>query len=267
MVAGAAALIAVGRIGLVIYARCPNFPDPMVSTDGKAYLDMTHGKQREISYNMRFLVPWLMRPFRRWWLAMIVAWQGLTYASLVAAAVCIGLLALAGGLTVVQAVLAAALFVGLPLFATDVMLPILVDAPALALTAGAALALAHGSFWNALVLSVVGAGYQKTDADDFNILNGGIFRFGRRLHREQVLVPAMMVLPWGACLLAALAPSPVLWLSLAGAYAMVFIAGDCTREFQWAFLPMCLAAASVVPDQYALAAGLIHFCNPFRGAI
>jgi hypothetical protein len=82
--------------------------------------------------------------------------------------------------------------------------------------------------------------------------------------------PKVMLLPWGAGVLAVLADDglvvPMLVVTLTLAYGQTIIATDTSRLYQWAAPPVILAAISVIPDKWAIALLVAHLFNPWAGS-
>ena len=93
------------------------------------------------------------------------------------------------------------------------------------------------------------------------------FRYARTKQAARLLDPYRMVLPWGVCLAALWVPTWPMVLSVLVAYGLLFVAADSTRVYQWAFLPVCVTAAAIVPAGWLLPLAVAHLFNPFRGEI
>jgi hypothetical protein len=93
-------------------------------------------------------------------------------------------------------------------------------------------------------------------------------RTGLRSHRYDWFNPAVMLLPWGACLVSVINPSWQLATVLAVAYAQLLVATDTQRLYQHAAPIVCIAAATALPISFAFVAimGLWAIWNPWGRA-
>ncbi|WP_179830739.1 hypothetical protein [Nocardia amikacinitolerans] len=91
----------------------------------------------------------------------------------------------------------------------------------------------------------------------------------RKAHAEHVFDPRVMLLPWGAGMLAVFVTDPViallLVLSLLLGYGQLVVAVNTARLYQWAAPAVALAAASVIPPGWAAAVLTAHLFNPLAG--
>lgn len=88
----------------------------------------------------------------------------------------------------------------------------------------------------------------------------------RAAHSAHALDGRVMLAPWGACLAALTAPTLPIMAALGVAYAQLVTANDLVRLYQWAAPPVAVAAASVIPAEFALAVVGLHVFNPWKGA-
>jgi hypothetical protein len=87
------------------------------------------------------------------------------------------------------------------------------------------------------------------------------------MQAPRLLSAAKIVLPWGACLAVAFAPTLPVIASVAVGYAMLFVSADSTRIYQWGAIPVCVAAAAVIPEAWLPVAVIAHALNPWQGEI
>lgn len=273
--------------GVYVYAIAPR-----VSPDGRRYILMAEGQRQPLPFHLRWLIPKIVG-------TNPLVWQIVTPVCLLGAAMLVYSFGIRSGLSEVRALFAAVLFAGLPIYRTNVELPILVDAPAMVFAiASASLAMdqSQGIPFAAIGLAIVGATIKEyvpifAALATLNpwLLIGLIapivrrllskpakpdhpamerpFRYAMAKQSPRLLDPLKMIFPWAICLLALWSPTPAMVASLAVAYGMLFVAADSTRIFQWAFIPVCIQAAMVVPDGWLLPLAIAHLFNPFRGEI
>ena len=169
--------------------------------------------------------------------------------------------------------------------------PFLVDGPALGLTAASALLACSGHPVASAIIALVGAGVKehvpvfaalaawspwplvglavtavlwltRTPGPSSHPSQEHPFVAARAMQAERLLTAQYSLMPWGVCLAAAFAPTVPMLASLAVGYGMLFVAVDSSRVFQWAAIPVCLAAAAALPDQWLIPAVAIHFFVP-----
>jgi hypothetical protein len=88
---------------------------------------------------------------------------------------------------------------------------------------------------------------------------------GLKAHMGRWRDPYLMLLPWGACLVVACAvPSLWLMLALAVGYAQLLVATDTVRLYQQAAPVVCVSAAFVIPETWAVPVLLAHWFNPWK---
>lgn len=279
------ALVAVLTVCMVYYAS-----GDAVSPDGVKYLRSAAGGSVPVPFHLRRLLPRLLGK-------SVVAWRVCSWGSLVVLSVCVGEIARCYGMSFQSSVLASVLVCGLPIFRTSVFFPVLVDAPALALTSLSVLLVMNGEVLFAVLVVMVGAAV-KEHVPVFSFLAcmcpwlllgllvpiilrytgepargeypGELhpFQFARTFHAKEVFSAKHHVLPWGVCATAAFSPPTLgLCLSLVVSYGMLLVASDSTRVYQWALIPMCIAASSVVPEWLVIPAAVSHTFWPVRGRI
>jgi hypothetical protein len=278
-----AGAVAACVLGLTLYQfGWEHIKKPLVSPDGMGFLEMALGVPQPASYHARWLLPKVLG-------TNVHLWQAATWTSLIMTA-----MVLAG---MAGTPVAGILFVGLPIFRWPSIFPVLADAPAFLYTALAVWAATTGGygFWVAIVMVLIG-GCIKEQVPVFaaaaawepwlllGLIPLGIrmvffrqamlqprwatnpFKYAREVHVKIMFDAKELILPWGACLVCLLAtPSPELILSMALAYGMLFFASDVTRNYGWAFIPVCLGAALVIPPAWALPVLIAHLFNPWRG--
>ena len=91
------------------------------------------------------------------------------------------------------------------------------------------------------------------------------FRTGYEWHAPRILDPQLMILPWGALLVALGAMDLQLAVTLALAYAQIAVATDTVRLYQWAAPVMALAATNAIPPQWLPLVAVATVWNPWRG--
>ena len=265
--------------------------DFRLTPDGAEYIRMAHGEKVATPYHLRFVLPMLCRDNR-------YAWIAVTYLSLLASGVLTGVLAMQHGLSLEQAAVAGLLLLGLPSIRFLRIVPVLTDAAGMAFALGAAV------LWPieplaALAVVVLGAGvsekvpvFAAVFAWSPLLLAGLVVPLVRHLgwssgpvregsharavaefilhsglnHRAQVWRQASSVaLPWGACLFALTVPGAWWAASWAVGMGQLAIAHDTVRLIQQAAPPVCVAAASAIPIEWALPVLVAHWVNPWMG--
>ena len=263
-----------------------------LTPDGGRYLSMAHGHAEPVPFHLRWLLPKLCRE-------NVSRWVASTVISTVAAVVLTGVLALQHGATLTQAAVAAALMAGLPSVRFAWFSPVLVDMPALALALGAAVlwpvsppaalgvcllggcvsekvpALAAVFSFQPLLLVglvaplsrwlAVSAG-EIDPRDSLSWTLAHPLQAGRKGHAGKWRDPLTMLLPWGACLVVVMA-APSLWLlaALVLAYSQLLVATDSVRLYQQAAPVVCVSAALMIPEVWAVPVVLAHWFNPLAG--
>lgn len=202
-----------------------------------------------------------------------------------------------------EALLGSLLFIGLMgLVGFPTRAPVLLDPTALLFALVGAFAIQRGGWWILLAAVAVGLGsmlservgpytalfswtlwplvgllisavihYTAPEGDDIlDEQNAAIlkhpFKAGIVYHKGRMFDPFLMLTPWGACL-AALAGTMTtqFWVTVAVSYAMVLVATDTVRLYQWA-APVVILVAVPVLGPLALAPVLaVHYLNPWRG--
>jgi hypothetical protein len=280
----AVAVVAALLLALAIYAY-----GQRMSPDGKIYLAAARGERVPRPFHLRPLLPMILG-------TNLTAWRVASFVGLVVAAASIAGLAIACGLDAKRAVFAAVLFAALPIARTTAALPVLVDGPALALTAVSAMLAVSGYGIASALVALVGAAVKEhvpvfaalaawslwplvglivpvalwmlvKRAQSSHPSVAEPLAYAREKHAGQWLDARAMLLPWGACLLAVFALSPAVALSLLVAYGMLFVAADSVRVYQWAAIPVCVAVAAVVPEAIAIPVALAHLWNPWQGSV
>ena len=280
----ACALVAAMLIGLSLYCGTER-----VSPDGKLYLAAGRGFAVARPFHLRPVLPWLNGD-RMW------AWRTTSIVGVFVAAMSVGLLAAAHGLSMVQSMASTALFASLPIARSTLALPVLVDGPALALTGLSALCAVHGHIIAAALIAAVGAGVKehvpvfaalaawslwplvgvavtlivmamRRPALPSHPSQASPLKYARMMQAQRLLSAQHVALPWGACLAAALAPTVPVLASLAVSYALLFVSADSTRIYQWAALPVCAAAAGAIPEAWLPVAVAAHVLNPWQGEL
>jgi hypothetical protein len=265
-----------------------------LTPDGVRYLIMAQGRAQPMPFHLRALMPLICGTNETRWVAVNVV-------SVFTSAFLIGVLAVQMGATWMQAVLAAALFLVLPWVRFCWECPVLVDMPGLALALlaavlapinplGCAVALAAAALtsekapiwaalfaWNPILLFglmvplCVNAMREPAAIDPLDRHAETLthpLRTGLKYHRGVWLDPRVMLLPWGACLVAAINPSWQLAAVLVASYAQLFVATDTVRLYQQAAPIVCIAAATALPISFAFVAivGAVALWNPWGRA-
>lgn len=284
-------LVAALGMAWEVYAYLPDWPRTVrMSPDGHAYLSMAAGSKVARTYHVRWLLPFLLGQRVR-------LWQAVSLGSIVLSGGLVAALGVLYGLTLDRALFSVALFGGLTLTRLCVQLPVLSDGPGVCLMLAAVLAHGLGLPWLALALVLVGSAVKETVAPFAfaatlePVLLAGLlvtvarvvlvkrledepawatspWAYARRVHAKHWNVRAW-VLPWGVALagLAVWPPPPELALSLAAGYGVCLLSHDVVRNYQWAFLPLVLLAASVLPAWLTLPALAAHYLHPWRGEV
>lgn len=283
-------LLAASAFAAVWYGLVRYCNPQRISPDGNYYIKMARRERVPVPFSLRPLLPFLLRE-------RMLAWRIVGAASLVATSLIVYQLAIEHGLDPIRALFASVLFVGLPLFRINTTLPVLVDAPAIALAGASALCAVQGHVLLAVAVALLGAGVKEqaplfaalaawsawplialvvpvslylfrkhAKADHGNLQHPLAYARGKQAPRLLSLLH--QVAPWGVCLAVLWAPfQPAVWASIAVAYALTFTAADSTRVYQWAALPVCVAAAAVVPSGWLVPAAVVHLWNPLQGEI
>lgn len=258
--------------------------------DASRYLQAAQGHRQTRPFNVRVLLPAICGPdLQRWWYAWGISWFVLA----------IGMIgwATARGLDWPHAVTAMVLAVGLPgILGPQVSIPVQVDLPATALTVvGVALATIGNPYaiagglvligiagsiretspvWAALwlwspwpllallvplVISRIRRPATSSGVPEWDWIAAHPIRAGLKYHQGRWRSAHLMVLPWGACLIALGAPTWQLGLVVAVAYGQLLIATDTVRLYQHAAGPLvAIAAATVLPTHWLLPAAVLH---------
>lgn len=260
-----------------------------LSPDGHQYIRAVAGEPVPVPFHLRFLLPLVLRA-RPW------AWIAASYASLVLAAGAVALLGLAHGLSATSAAVAGCLFAGLPLVRVTASLPVLVDGPAILAVAVSALLAVQGHPLPAVLVALVGAGIKETvpvfaalasmspwpllalvvplvrrfapapgPAEDACVASP--VSYAREKQCRRLLHAPLMLAPWGAALAGLVALTPAAVLSLAVSYSLLFVTADSTRVYQFGGIPLCICAASVIPEYLAVPVVAFHLWNPWQGEV
>ena len=263
-----------------------------LTPDGGRYLSMAHGKAEPLPFHLRWLLPKLCRD-------SIPRWVAATVVGTLATVALTGVLALQHGATQTQAVVAMLLMGGLPFVRFCWFSPVLVDMPAVALALAAAVlyplsplaalgvCLLGGTIsekvpvlaavFSLQPLLLVGAAapivrYMLASAGEIDVRDQASWALahplaaGLRSHAGKWRDPRLMLLPWGACLVV-VAAVPSIWLGLALAlgYGQTLLVTDTVREYQ-VFAPVvCVSAAMMIPEAWAVPVLLAHWFNPWAG--
>lgn len=263
-----------------------------ITPDGARYVRMGLNQAEPMPFCIRPLLPLICRDSMPRWIAA-------TTLGLIASIVLTGVLALSWGATQEQALVAMALVSGLPLLRFSFFAPVLVDMPAMALALGAALLWPISVELSLVVAAVAGLVSEKApiwaavfalqpwllaglvtpvllfllmmhdkDPDPNDPLADTLrhpIRSSMKWHAGKWRDPRAMLLPWGACLVVVVDPSWVLLIALAVGYAQLLVATDTVRLYQQAAPVVCIAAAFVIPTEWALPVVLAHWFNPWLG--
>jgi hypothetical protein len=269
-------------------------PEKQVSSDGDRYLTLGRGAAVPYPFMWRWLVPAVCR-------TSVSRWRVCTDVHLFALPV---LTSCYLGHWEVRA--SAAVFGGLlvcgfaGIWRNNIRRPVLVDPPALAWSLLSAVLDLNGHWEGALAVVVVAACMKETapvyaacfcldplllvglvapvvrrvfwkGGEDTHHSRALANPFGtaRRAHAERLFDPTVMILPWGAGVLAVLATERsvvvILVLALSLAYGQLAVAGNTVRLYQWAAPAVALAAATVVPPGWEAALLTAHLFNPWAG--
>lgn len=259
-----------------------------LTPDGARYLAVAAGRRAPRPFCWRWLIPTVCRDLE--W-----RWRVASYAGVVGTAVGAGFLAPTwrAGLAVGAMVLA------LPMSRFNLKAPVLVDAPAMALSVAAAALWVNGLHVEAVAVAVL-AGNVKETAPVFAALyawtpwllvgiapvvvlalvrrpgpdvlderNAEILahplRTGIAWHLGPWLDPAMMLWPWGGALVALGCGDWRVAVVAVVAYAQTLVATDTVRLYQWAAPVVCVAAVGLVPLVWLPALVAATVWNPWRG--
>lgn len=262
-----------------------------LTPDGVRYLAIAGGMRQPLPFHLRWLLPWLLGG--RIWLWIAVSWG-----SLAASGALIAVVALQWGATEGEAVLASLLWLGLPSVRFQVEAPVLVDAAGMALVL-ASVALWPVSPWAAVGLAGLGgavwekapvwaavfamepmllAGLLAPALRRLLVAPGAIeekdpyretlehpLRTGLKAHAGQWRDPVRMALPWGVCLVVLAMPHPFWVAAVVLGYAQLVVATDTVRLYQQAAPVVAIAAASMLPIEWAVPLVLAHWLNPWAG--
>jgi hypothetical protein len=272
-----------------------NLPTMSVSMDGRRYLHAGARQPVPFPFALRWLLPLLCG-------ASVRRWQLLTAAHLVILPPLVTLwiepwiaddrLRVAGGLLVCG-------FAGV--WRTSLARPVLVDAPAMTWSLGAAILFQHHLWYLGILASLVAGSIKETapvfaacyawnplgllgllapiarrltvragsDPVGEESLLRDPLRTGRLSHMGRWLSPASMLAPWGAAVLAVFTTDPAiipgLVITTAAAYGQLLFATGTARLYQWAAPPVALAAATVIPARWAIGVLVLHLFNPWAG--
>lgn len=94
------------------------------------------------------------------------------------------------------------------------------------------------------------------------------FHLGKRWRNDlpvQTLPCAAYVLPWGGALVAVAHPSAQFVCTVAVAYALVAVATDTMRLYQWSWPVVVLCAVHAVPLSWLPLLVILTIANPFQG--
>jgi hypothetical protein len=264
-----------------------------VTPDGVRYLAMAGGMAQPMPFHLRWLASFALRQRLGLWIAS--AWlHAVTAAALTA------LLALQHGATETQAAVAALLWLGLPSTAFALRCPVLVDMPQAAYALGSAVlwpwlpeaavgvvllgaciservpVFAALFAWEPILLVGLVAPLLRRllwkpgdlhERDPLSHTMTDPLGTGLASHAGRWRDPLLLLAPWGACLAALAAPVPDRWwlAAVAVAYAQLLLATDSVRLYQMAAPAVCVAAALVIPADWALPVLVAHWLNPLRG--
>jgi hypothetical protein len=230
----------------------------IVSPDGQAYLRLAAGHGGPAPFRWRLAVYLLGR--------YPLAWHWLSWSALAASA---GLVGEYSGRHGIAPWAAAGLFAALPWFRGLVRMPILTDQLAMVCAIGAALVP-----WYAAIPLALLAGTLSERAPVFSAVfawsfvplvglivpavmvamtRGGIeshndWRAMRELHNR--VQPHTYVLPWGACLVAALGVGWQLVAAVALGYSQMLVATDRARLYQWSAPVVVVSALVAAPAEW-----------------
>jgi hypothetical protein len=253
-----------------------------ISPDGHRYLVM-HERRVCRPFHLRWLLPFTCR-------ANPTAWVWVNRASFAA----IALLAWAYTGSPWMACIAT-----LPGLHFNWRFPVMVDAPALALSLAAAVMLPI--WWPAAIVLALLAGCTKESGPVFAavfawnpVLLVGLIpvairwlqrpgpdvdslpanhhdmvahplRTGWQFHGTRLLDPQLMLLPWGGLIVAVGAMSWQLAVALVLGYAQLAMATDSVRLYQWAAPVVALAATQAISPAWLPLVAVVTVWNPFKG--
>lgn len=257
-----------------------------VSPDGVRLLQMGDGHPQPRPFHYRWLLPFLLGANPTRWI-----WAGRI--SMVA----VGFLAVGYCHTWYALPVPLALS-GLNL---NLRLPILVDLPAMALALGAAVAMQHGLWPLAIVLSLLAGATKETSpvfaalwawnpvllvgllapaarmlvpaGEDTASAGGPIadalthpWRSSQDAHAGQWLNSLLWLAPWGPLLIGASRPSWQVGAVLLVAYGQCAVATDSIRLYQWAWPVLLARTFEVTPSKWWLLVVVLAYANPFKGS-
>lgn len=253
--------IAAFAIGLCVYYQ----GGIAVTSDGIQYLAPP---PRHSPFRLRWLLPWVLG--RRPWLWAAVAWVCLLVTALL----------FPGDLWV------CALWCGLPWVRTMAMAPVLMDAPAMALSLacrrwphalwglGAMVSERMPVFagimawrWEPVALGLACTLAAVLWTPGRGKWSNGPLQAGWSAAERRADIRAML-LPWGAGMAALLSGGwtlPELAL-IAVAYGQLLVATDSSRLYQWAAPVVLPRAMAMIPARWRLAAVVLHWLNPWAWA-
>lgn len=255
--------------------------------DSSRYWLAAEGKPVARPFHLRWLLPRLLgQEIRRWWFVWGSSWLLVFAGGLV--------LALQHGATTAEGLAAGVLLIALPgLWGPQVVRPVGVDLPSMAVGIWAAVALGHG-WWFVAVPLVLVAGCIKESAPIWCSLwaRNPLLLVGlaaplvrsilskpeldevtalpalREVHEHPIQTALrgrdwrsawVMVAPWGLTLAALYRPSPWVLVTLAVAYLQLIVATDTVRLVQTAAgPPMAVVAALTIPTPWLLLAVIAH---------
>ena len=276
-----------------IYFRYIDHGRFLILNDSKRYFAMGRGILQYPPFHKRWLLPYLFKYRDKAWIS-----STLMIVSLLPVVTYLYLTSL--GLTTAQAFFGSMLVLGLNgIYKMNVLHPILVDSYAIFFSLLSAISFLNGNILTGIMFSVIG-GCIKESTPVFSFLFGFnalallgfvspilcrwysphadkdmLGRHGRLddfiktsdvLHKGRWFHPAVMLAPWGVCLIALLSTPPVLYwvmLALLVSYGQVVIATDSVRLYQQSFPVLVYAACLLVPAQFYLILVLVHWLNPY----
>lgn len=269
--------------------RIPHARETLELTpDGRRYLAIGQGERTARPFHYRWLIPTLCHTELKRWLAVghgaLIALIPLAYLY-------------AGGHELGLAVAAVPPALA-GVWAINRRFPILIDAPAMALALGAAVA-AHHHLWPLVIVLALAAGATKETAPVFAAVYAwswlplvglvavaarALQRSGpdtipdgpahdalehpiieaRKAHTGTFRNPAVWTLPWGALLVGLCQPTWQVAACAALAYGQCAVATDRVRLYQWAWPVVAVQTFAVIPRAWWLFLVVVMYAHPWH---
>lgn len=269
--------------------RFPFVPQQIqMSADGERYLVMGSGRRVAAPFHLRWLIPYLLGTQKEWY-------RNLNYA-------CVPVVSL---LAWSYTHSWAAIFIPLGLtgviYLNTVLLPVLIDLPAMTVTLAAAVCSQH-HWWYLMIPLVLLAGMIKETSPVFCALWAWSFlplvgllspalralqkpgpdplanapglahlaltnplRASWQAHQLDIhQMSKKYLLPWGILLIGIGRPTWQVALVIVAAYGQCFVATDTVRLYQWAWPVLAAVTFSTIPRTWWFLLVILHLANPFK---